>query len=51
MSGGLNIVLRDKDGKIKKDIDITRDPVKGKVIKEDELKKKEEEKDANSERS
>lgn len=42
MSGGLIIVARDKDGKIKKDIEITRDPEKGKIVKEDELKKKEE---------
>jgi hypothetical protein len=48
MAGGLNIVARDKDGKIKKDIEITRGP-EGKVIKEDELKKKEE-KDGNKRR-
>lgn len=43
MSGGLVIVARDKFGNIKKDIEITRDPEKGKIIKEDKLKEKEKE--------
>jgi len=39
---GLNVVLRDKDGKIKQDVNIHRDKEKGKVIDVDKLKKDEE---------
>ena len=39
---GLNIVLRDDKGKIKQDLDVSRSPELGRVVKIDELKKKEE---------
>ena len=39
---GLDIVLRDKKGKIKQDLHISRDPIKGKIIEENTLKEKEE---------
>jgi len=42
--GGLQIVARDKDGKIKQDYKTFRDPEKGKVVEVDKLKKKEEKK-------
>ena len=38
---GLDIVCRDKSGKIKQDYHIHRDKKKGKVIEVDTLKKKE----------
>ena len=38
---GLDIVLRDKKGKIKQDYHIHRDKKKGKVVEIDTLKKKE----------
>ena len=43
--GGLNIVARDKKGKIKQDYNISRDKEKGKVIEIDKLKKLEKEKE------
>lgn len=39
--GGLTIVARDKEGKIKQDTQISRDKIKGKQIKTDTLKEKE----------
>jgi len=38
---GLGIVLRDKKGVIKQDLNIHRDKKKGKVVEIDKLKKKE----------
>lgn len=38
---GLDIVLRDKKGKIKQDLHVYRDKKKGKVVEIDTLKKKE----------
>jgi hypothetical protein len=37
--GSLQIIQKDKNGNIKKDIEITRDEIKGKIITEDKLKK------------
>ena len=39
--GGLNVVARDKKGKIKQDYNISRSKEKGKVIEVDKLKKEE----------
>ncbi len=39
---GLDIVLRDKKGKIKQDLHIHRDDIKGKTIEENTLKLAEE---------
>jgi len=39
---GIDIVLRDKHGKIKQDYHAHRDPIKGKIIEENLLKKEEE---------
>jgi len=39
---GLDIVLRDKKGKIKQDYHVHRDPKKGRVVEIDKLKKQEE---------
>lgn len=41
---GLDIVLRDKEGKIKQDLHVHRDKKKGRVVEVDTLKKKEEKK-------
>ncbi len=38
---GLDIVLRDKQGKIKQDLHIHRDPIEGKVVEENTLKAEE----------
>ena len=38
---GINIVLRDREGKIKQDLKISRNNVDGKVVEIDSLKKKE----------
>ena len=38
---GLDIVLRDKKGKIKQDLHVYRDEIKGKTIEVDTLKEKE----------
>lgn len=40
---GLDIVLRDKEGKIKKDLHIHRNKEKGKVVEVDTLKEEENE--------
>ena len=41
---GMDIVLRDKKGKIKQDYHVSRDKEKGKIVEVDSLKKKEEKK-------
>ena len=41
---GLDIVLRDKDGKIKQDLRVYRDKEKGKVVEVDKLKEEEKKK-------
>ena len=38
---GMDIVLRDKKGKIKQDYHVERTPEKGKIVEVDKLKKKE----------
>jgi len=38
---GLDIVLRDKEGKIKQDVHIERTKEKGKVVEENKLKEEE----------
>jgi len=45
---GMDIVLRDKKGKIKQDYSVSRDNKKGKIVKVDSLKKKEEKLNAKS---
>lgn len=39
--GGIEIVAKDKEGKIKQDLKVSRDKELGKVVEVDELKKKE----------
>jgi len=38
---GMDIVLRDKKGKIKQDLKVSRDKISGRVVEVDSLKKKE----------
>lgn len=38
---GLDVVLRDKDGKVKQDYHVHRDKEKGKVVEIDKLKEEE----------
>ena len=40
--GGLAIVVRDKDNKIRQDYSVSRDKEKGRVVEVDKLKKEEE---------
>ena len=41
--GGLDVVARDKEGKIKQDLNVSRDKEKGKIVEVDKLKKEEDE--------
>jgi len=41
--GGLDVVARDKEGKIKQDLHVSRDKEKGKIVEVDKLKKEEDE--------